>query len=186
MESESELKDLNPESSPQPPHETMESEGSTKDDRPLLKHDSKNPTSQPVSAENLEELEKKFAAFVRDDVYGTMGLGELPWTEKVLLAVAFGTLVPIRVAAAITLLVFYYLICRVCTLFSAPNREGEQEDYAHMGGWKRAVIVQSGRFLSRVMLFVLGFYSIEETYRNPELDEKRNTEVPSFAPMVNY
>ncbi|KAA8544941.1 hypothetical protein F0562_019664 [Nyssa sinensis] len=164
---ESELKDLNSQSSRQALPESMD-EGSAKDDS--------NPTSQSVSTEHLEELEKKFAAFVRKDVYGTMGRGELPWAEKVLLAVAFVTLVPIRVAVAVTLSVLYYLICRVCTLFSAPNREDEQEDYAHLGGWRRTVIVQCGRFLSRVMLFVLGFYWIEETYRDPDLDEKLKTE----------
>ena len=79
------------------------------------------------------------------------------------------TLVPIRLLVAFTILVVYYLICRVCTLFSAPNREGEdeQEDYAHMGGWRRAVIVQCGRFLSRALLFTLGFYWINVTYRDP-------------------
>ncbi|KAF2324533.1 hypothetical protein GH714_015079 [Hevea brasiliensis] len=67
---------------------------------------------------------------------------------------------------AMIILFFYYAICRICTLFSASNRdvEKEQEDFAHMGGWSRAVIVRSGRFLSRVMLFVFGFYWIRETY----------------------
>ncbi|KAA8537663.1 hypothetical protein F0562_027347 [Nyssa sinensis] len=172
---ESELKDLSPKLSPQPPPESID-EGLAKDDRPLLKPDSSRTSQPSVSTENLEELEKKFAAYVRNDVYGTMGRGELPWTEKVLIGVAFLTLLPIRVVAATTILMVYYLICRVCTLFRAPNREDEQEDYAHMGGWRRAVIVQSGRFLSRAMFFVFGFYWIKETYRNLELDEKLNNE----------
>uniref|UniRef100_A0A5B7ABG6 Putative lysophospholipid acyltransferase LPEAT1 isoform X2 n=1 Tax=Davidia involucrata TaxID=16924 RepID=A0A5B7ABG6_DAVIN len=172
---ESELKDLNPKSSPQPPSESID-EGLAKDDRPLLKRDSSTTSQPPVSTENLEELEKKVAAYVRDDVYGTMGRGEVPWTEKLMIGVAFVTLLPIRVVLAMIVLVLYYLICRVCTLFSAPNREDEQEDYAHMVGWKRAVIVQSGRFLSRAMLFVFGFYWIKQTHRNLDLDEKLNTE----------
>ncbi|KAL7207778.1 hypothetical protein ACSBR1_029680 [Camellia fascicularis] len=164
---ESELRDLNPKpiSQQQEEEEVPEpiDDRSTKDDYPLL--------LKP--AVNIEELEKKFAAYVRNDVYGTMGRGELPWAEKFLLGIALLTLVPIRVVVSLTILVVYYLICRVCTLFSAPNREKEdQEDYAHMGGWRRAVIVRSGRFLARVMLFVLGFYWINETYRNLDIDSE--------------
>lgn len=166
---ESELKDLNsrPPEPKSPAHVHHDEEGSTKDDRPLLK-----PDPAPAPSESIDELEKKFAAYVRRDAYGVMGRGELPLKEKVLLGLALVTLVPIRLVVATTILVFYYLICRVFTLFSAPNREDDQgqEDYAHMVGWKRAVIVRCGRSLSRVMLFVLGFYWISETYRisNPE------------------
>ncbi|XP_068331405.1 lysophospholipid acyltransferase LPEAT1-like isoform X2 [Pyrus communis] len=155
---ESELKDLN--SHPAKPD--RDDGPAPKDDRPLLKSD----TNSSVSAEELQELEKKCAAYVRRDVYGTMGRGGLPVKEKVLLGLALVTLVPIRVVLATTVLVLYYLICRICTLFKVPNRdEQEQEDYAHMGGWRRAVIVQCGRALSRVMLVVFGFYWISETYR---------------------
>ncbi|KAM1617301.1 hypothetical protein TB2_015940 [Malus domestica] len=155
---ESELKDLN--SHPAKPD--RDDGPAPKDDRPLLKSDA----NSSVSAEELQELEKKCAAYVRRDVYGTMGRGGLPVKEKVLLGLALVTLVPIRVVLATTVLVLYYLICRICTLFKVPNRdEQEQEDYAHMGGWRGAVIVQCGRALSRVMLVVFGFYWISETYR---------------------
>ncbi|GAV59624.1 Acyltransferase domain-containing protein [Cephalotus follicularis] len=160
---ESELKELNS----KPSHD----DGSSKDDRPLLKPD----TTPPPSSETLQELERKFAAYVRNDAYGPMGRGALPLEEKILLAIASITLVPIRVVLAFIILVFYYLICRVCTLFKSPNRGVEQEqeqeveeveDYAHMGGWRRAVIVRSGKVLSRAMLFVFGFYWISDTYKN--------------------
>ncbi|KAI4336901.1 hypothetical protein L6164_015376 [Bauhinia variegata] len=172
MESESELKDLN---SKAPKSNTIlaDDDVSNKDDRPLLKSD----CMAPVSSEDLQDLEKKYAAYVRHDVYGTMGRGELPTKEKVLLALALVTLVPIRIVAAMIILLLYYLICRICTLFSVPNREEEQEDYAHMGGWRRAVIVQCGKALSRLLLFVLGFYWISENYRIPDADDKSNTEV---------
>ncbi|XP_044475847.1 lysophospholipid acyltransferase LPEAT1-like isoform X1 [Mangifera indica] len=156
---ESEMQDL----TSKPANSTAPADGSTKEDRPLLK---------PQSTENLEELENKFAAFVRNDVYGTMGRGELPLTEKVLLGFALVTLVPIRVILAMGVLILYYLICRIFTLFLVPNRDEEQEDYAHVGGWRRNVIVLSGRFLSRVLLFVLGFYWIKETYRIADAQEK--------------
>jgi lysophosphatidylcholine acyltransferase/lyso-PAF acetyltransferase len=52
----------------------------------------------------------------------------------------------------------YYVICRVCTLFSIPNSEDE-----HIGGWKRNVIVQCGKALSRVMLLIVGFYKISDS-----------------------
>ncbi|KAJ7958060.1 Lysophospholipid acyltransferase [Quillaja saponaria] len=171
---ESELKDLNskpPQSKPAAA-EIIHEEASTNDNLPLLKSDS----TTPISSESIQELEKKYAAYVRSDVYGTMGRGELPIKEKVLLGLSLVTLVPIRVAAALTILILYYLICRICTLFSAPNREEDQEDYAHMGGWRRAVIVRCGRALSRALLFVLGFYWISETYRNSNTDDKSGTE----------
>ncbi|KAL5558089.1 hypothetical protein UlMin_034300 [Ulmus minor] len=173
---ESELKDMSTQSQPPPeqkPAEPSHNDGSNKDDRPLLK-----PESSPVTTEDIEELEKKFAAYVRNDVYGRMGRGELPLSEKVLVGVALVTLVPIRFFLCLSILVLYYLICRIFTLFKAPNREEEQgqEDYAHLGGWRRAVIMQSGRFLSRVLLFVIGFYWINETCVVPTDDSISNTE----------
>ncbi|XP_051139937.1 lysophospholipid acyltransferase LPEAT1 isoform X2 [Andrographis paniculata] len=158
---ESELKALNPQSNDRHP-------ASDRDDGPLLTAEAKNPEPQceaSPSSPSLEEMEKKYAAYVRNDVYGTMGLGELPWAEKFLLGVALVFLLPIRVAAGTTVLLIYYVICRVCTAFLSPSRVEEQEDYAHMVGWRRAVIVQTGRFLSRVMLFIFGFYWIGESRR---------------------
>ena len=176
---ETELKDLKSQPSQKPPPQPQPpplQPTVTNDDVPLLKnsetHHSHNSNIN-ISGDNLDELEKKFAAYVRHDVYGRMGRGELPLGEKFLLGIALVTLVPVRVVLATTLLVLYYLICRICTLFSAPNREEEeeedgQEDYAHMGGWRRTVIVQCGRSLSRAMLFVFGFYWIKETNRIPD------------------
>ncbi|KAI3440309.1 PlsC domain-containing protein [Psidium guajava] len=160
---ESELKDLSPTAPPPQPPAPAD-----KDDRPLLKPEPEAEASA-ITPENLAELEKRFAAYVRRDAYGSMGRGELPLREKLLLGVAMATLVPLRVVAALAILVAYYLICRACTLLKAPNREeeGEQEDYAHMGGWRRKVIVACGRVLSRAMLFVFGFYWINETFGGP-------------------
>lgn len=166
---ESELKDP----AQKPAYFPPESDGN-----PLLEPEPSTPRPQiPVSNQSIEELEKKYAPFVRYDVYGPMGRGELPWVEKFLLGLALVFLVPIRVVAAVNMLVLYYVICRVCTAFLAPNREDGQEDYAHMGGWRRAVIMQSGRFLSRVLLFVFGFYSISEVRRGIEIDGEFNNEV---------
>jgi lysophosphatidylcholine acyltransferase/lyso-PAF acetyltransferase len=159
---ESELKDLNS----KPPKLNGNTVTATvRDDRPLLKSDSlsSTTTTTTTTAAELQDLEKKFAAYVRRDVYGTMGRGELAPKEKLFLGFALVTLLPIRVILAVTVLVCYYVICRVCTLFSTPNREDEQEDYAHMGGWRRNVIVWCGKALSRVMLFVFGFYWITDS-----------------------
>lgn len=159
---------------------------SSKEERPLLKSES------DVTAA-IEELDKKFAPYARTDLYGTMGLGPFPAAEKVKLAVAMVTLVPVRFVLAMSILVLYYLVCRVFTLFSSPYRGAEeeeeegggvvQEDYAHMGGWRRTVIVGSGRFLSRVLLFVFGFYWIPESCPDPETtsseeDDKEEPERP--------
>ncbi|TYI75539.1 hypothetical protein E1A91_D06G012400v1 [Gossypium mustelinum] len=158
---ESELKDLNSKPAkiqqPDPTHDDT----SSKDDRPLLK-----PDSSSTAAANIYELEKKFAAYVRNDVYGTMGRGELPLKEKIMLGISLVTLLPLRIVFGMSLLVVYYMICRICTMFCAPNQEEEEEGYAHLGGWRRAVIVRSGRFLSRSLLFVVGFYWITETHKD--------------------
>lgn len=122
-------------------------------------------------------MEKLYAAYVRRDSYGTMGRGDLPLTERALLVFAFLTLVPIRLVAGTVVLVLYYLICRLCTLFSEPNRGDEQEDFAHMVGWRREVVVRGGRWLSRAMLFTFGFYWIHET-RLEFSNESEETERP--------
>jgi lysophosphatidylcholine acyltransferase/lyso-PAF acetyltransferase len=174
---ESELEDLNPKSNHTPhPDASANSDG-----RPLLKPDS-TTTTVTSTQPDIDELEKKFAAYVRNDVYGTMGLGELPLSEKLMLGFALVTLLPVRVLLSMTLLLLYYLICRICTMFSAPNREDdEQEDYANIRGWKRTIIVQSGRYLSRSVLFVLGFYWIPETHQRRDTDNN-NTETESDRP----
>ncbi|EPS60904.1 hypothetical protein M569_13895, partial [Genlisea aurea] len=126
---------------------------------------------------SVGEMEKKYGAFIRNDVYGRMGRGDLPWVEKFLLGLALMILVPIRVVAGVTILVIYYVICRVCTACLAPNMEDGQEDFAHMGGWRRAVIVRTGRTLSRLMLIVFGFYWISENHRYKDADSELNEEV---------
>nr|XP_010905685.1 lysophospholipid acyltransferase LPEAT1 isoform X2 [Elaeis guineensis] len=150
------------------------SSGQAKDERPLLKPRSAASDGDGAArlSESIEELEKKYAPYVRKDVYGTMGRGELPVAEKVLLGIALVTLVPIRLVVGLFLLLLYYLICRLCTLFYAPNREDGQEDYADMVGWRREVVVRTGRFLSRVMLFVLGFYWIRESCRSFSVEDE--------------
>lgn len=152
---DSELQDLSSSSKPQSNTNTNSNSNSNSNDKdPLL--------LTPPPDMDIEELEKKYAAYVRHDVYGTMGRGHLPWTEKLLLGFAFFTVLPVRVVLATLVVVLYYLICRLCTLFTAPNREDEQEDYAHLGGWRRTVLFSSGRLLSRVMLFAFGFYWIPD------------------------
>ncbi|KAF9668653.1 hypothetical protein SADUNF_Sadunf14G0026000 [Salix dunnii] len=171
---DTELKSMNTDPSKTEPVSRDDGPNS-KDDRPLLKSDSNRNSS--TTGESIEDLEKKFAAYVRNDVYGPMGRGELPIVEKVLLGIAVVTLVPIRFVLALIILVMYYIICRLCTLFSAPNRDEEedQEDFAHMGGWRRAVIVWCGRFLSRMLLFVLGFYWISVSYRDIDLPDQNKS-----------
>lgn len=168
MDSELKVLARNPPASAQP----------ESDARPLLKPEPETPRPEvPISNLTIEEMEKKYAAFVRKDVYGPMGRGELPWVEKLLLGLGLMLLVPVRVMAGMTILIVYYMICRVCTACLAPNREDDQEDYAHMGGWRRVVILQSGRFLSRLVLFVFGFYWISESSVGIEVDGEFNSEV---------
>lgn len=147
-------------------------------------HPSK-PTNDNISVastshSDIEQLEKKYAAFVRHDMYGTMGRGGLHWTQKILLGIALITLFPLRVVLAALVVLLYYLICRVCTLFAVANRDDEQEDYAHIARWRRKIIFLFGRVLSRTLLFVFGFYWINESYMYPDFDRKFNNEVLFF------
>ncbi|KAL3639220.1 hypothetical protein CASFOL_017127 [Castilleja foliolosa] len=153
------------------PHSTAQQPEPEPDDSPLLSRDPKTPESPTQITMTIEEMEQKYAAYVRHDVYGIMGREELPWSENFLLGLGLVFLVPIRVVAGATIVFIYYLICRLCTAFVAPNMEDEQEDYAHLGGWRRAVIIQSGRYLSRVVLFAFGFYWISENSRGNDEDE---------------
>ncbi|KAI3522016.1 hypothetical protein L1887_11494 [Cichorium endivia] len=163
-------------------------EGNIKDDLPLLTSspsstskttttDDKSVSSSSTPEPDFEELEKKCDAYARHDMYGRMGRAKLPWTQKVLLGIAIITLFPLRVVSGTLVVVLYYLICRACTLFLAPNQEDDQEDYAHMGGWRRTIIYWFGRVLSRALLFVFGFYWIKETYRNPNITSNFNDEL---------
>lgn len=169
------------------------------DDAPLiLKGETEGPSCENEAAsDTLEEMESKYAAYVRNDTYGPMGKGDIPISEKALLVLGLLIMVPIKVVLILAILITYYLICRICTLFRSPyqyqgeekevdnsayplRKENEennshtkefqmwdksQENYAHMTGLRRSIIVHSGRFLSRAVLFVLGFYCIKVTHR---------------------
>ncbi|KAL5704841.1 hypothetical protein ACHQM5_023212 [Ranunculus cassubicifolius] len=148
---------------------------SEKIESPLLKSDSipSPPSPPPIPSISTVELEKKYAPYVRKDVYGTMGRGELPLTEKLLVGIAMVTILPIRVVFGLVILILYYLICRLLTIRITPNQEDGQEDYAHMVGWRRGFIVQCGRYLSRAMFFVMGFYWTNETDRSIASSENK-------------
>ncbi|KAG0584199.1 hypothetical protein M758_3G192300 [Ceratodon purpureus] len=116
--------------------------------------------------ELLKEMEVKYAAYVRHDVYGNWGMRDISLLEKLQLAVALVTLCPIRIFLLFGMLVLFYVICKVCTLrVTATSSDEGQESYAHMTGVRRMIIVRSGRFLARAMLFAFGFYYIPVTNR---------------------
>ena len=70
-------------------------------------------------------MEAKYVAFVRHDMYGTMGKGPLPLKEKAILLIALITLLPIRLVLGFIILLTYYIILKLYTIFSAPNREDD-------------------------------------------------------------
>nr|XP_043616305.1 lysophospholipid acyltransferase LPEAT1-like [Erigeron canadensis] len=146
------------------------------------RHTTTNVDNSPfiiTSPDDIQELHNKYAPYARHDMYGTMGRGKLPWTQKIRLAIAVIVLFPLRVVVGTLVVVLYYLICKACTLFKVPNREedNDQEDYAHMGGFRRKIICWFGRLLSRALLFVFGFYWIKESIRNPDIDNKFDNEM---------
>ncbi|CAM6107605.1 unnamed protein product [Calypogeia fissa] len=117
----------------------------------------------------MEEMEEKYAPFVREDTYGTFGRGPFPLLEKIVLGLALVTIVPIRVILMLFILVLYWSICKVCTLFRLPGEEEGQENYGYLTGVRRSVIVFTGRWLARLLLFVCGFYHIKVTHKTPEV-----------------
>ncbi|CAL4950233.1 unnamed protein product [Urochloa decumbens] len=118
--------------------------------RPLL-----SDAGEPSSA---EELDARYAPYARRDAYGVMGRGPLAPTEAARLALAAAVLVPLRFVAGMLVLLLYYLVCRVCTLFADAD-----EGRPRLAGWRRKAVLRSGCALSRAMLFVFGFYWIRET-----------------------
>ncbi|XP_037468201.1 lysophospholipid acyltransferase LPEAT1-like [Triticum dicoccoides] len=128
----------------------------------------------PAARESLEELDRRYAPYARRDAYGPMGRGPLGAAEAARMAVAAAVLLPLRVVAGVLVLVAYYLVCRVCTLWVEEERAGgEGEGYARLEGWRRAWVVRCGRALSRAMLFVFGFYWIREHDRRfPDAEGK--------------
>ncbi|KAL5987107.1 hypothetical protein ACLOJK_041103 [Asimina triloba] len=124
----------------------------------------------------LLELNRRFAPFVRKDLYGPMGKSDQPLDEKILLAAALVTLVPLRLTVGSAILIVYYLICRLCTAFALDGLGGGGGGYTNLMGWRRALLVDGGRFLARLMLFTLGFYWIDETFLPASCSEDQVTD----------
>ncbi|KAE8713412.1 Lysophospholipid acyltransferase LPEAT1 [Hibiscus syriacus] len=100
----SELKDLYSKPAKIQLSDSTHDVASAKDDRPLLK-----PDSTSAAEFNIQELLKKFAAYVRNDVYGAMGRGQLPLKERFLLGITLVTLLRLRIIIGMTLLVGIHL-----------------------------------------------------------------------------
>lgn len=142
-------------------------------------------TTAPMAEESLEELDRRYAPYARRDAYGPMGRGPVGAVEAARLAVAAAVLLPLRFVAGLLVLLAYYLVCRVCTLWVEEERDGgEGEGYARLNGWRREGVVRCGRALSRAMMFVFGFYWInvyDRRFPNAEdepLDQCKNMERP--------
>ena len=181
-----ELEGQSMEENPNPEVESFRSIADGRDDQdqaPLLSQANRSDELQEVpsssesgalhgtqfASESLKEMEVKYAAYVRKDMYGNWGTADVSFWEKLQLLVAVMTLCPVRVCLLASLLVLFYLICKLCTLrVTASSNDEGQESFAHMTGLRRIIIVRSGRFLARMMLFVFGFYYIPVTYRTPE------------------
>jgi hypothetical protein len=124
---------------------------------------------EDITPELIAEMEEKYAPYVRDDTYGTFGRGPLPLLEKILLGFALVTIVPIRILLTLFIIILYWSICKVFTLFRLPGEEEGQENYNLLTGVRRSVIAVTGRWLGRLLLFVFGFYYIKVTHKTPEI-----------------
>ncbi|KAG6557024.1 hypothetical protein Mapa_001441 [Marchantia paleacea] len=158
------------------------------DDKPLLGNKSNNSSNEICAASNgkessslnsigedevtpefTREMEAECAPYVRHDSYGNFGAAEISVGEKILLGLAMVTIAPIRMILIFFILVTYYFICKICTISRLPGEEEGQENYSHLTGLRRSVIVYAGKFLSRSLLFVVGFYHIKVTHRTPDV-----------------
>ncbi|KQK04107.1 lysophospholipid acyltransferase LPEAT1 isoform X2 [Brachypodium distachyon] len=124
--------------------------------RPLL-------SGAPAEEEGEEEeLDVRYAPYARRDAYGVMGRGPLSPAQVARLVLAAAFLLPLRLVAGVFLVVAYYLVCRICTLFV----DGLEEGRPRLQGWRREAVLRAGRGLSRAMLFVFGFYWIPMSDRS--------------------
>ncbi|KAJ4802091.1 Lysophosphatidylcholine acyltransferase 1 [Rhynchospora pubera] len=158
-----ELKSLDSSLTTTAPKETETETEKDKDERSLLKSSSSSASYAPETL--LDELDKKYAPYARKDAFGPMGRGPVPFSQRVLVALAALTLLPLRFISGVLILFLYFLICRLCTLTLFSNHqnvnEQQQEDHLlRMTGWRRHAVVQAGRLCARAMLFVFGFYWI--------------------------
>ncbi|XP_020171344.1 lysophospholipid acyltransferase LPEAT1 isoform X2 [Aegilops tauschii subsp. strangulata] len=129
-------------------------EGGEEAVRPLL-------SGAPAEVED-EELDIRYAPYARRDAYGPMGRGPLSAAQVARLVLAGVVLLPLRLVAGVLLVVAYYLVCRVCTLFVGGVGEGRPR----LQGLRREAVLRAGRVLSRAMLFVFGFYWIPVSDRS--------------------
>ncbi|KAM3330324.1 hypothetical protein ACQJBY_026939 [Aegilops geniculata] len=129
-------------------------EGGEEAVRPLL-------SGAPAEVED-EELDIRYAPYARRDAYGPMGRGPLSAAQVARLVLAGVVLLPLRLVAGVLLVVAYYLVCRVCTLFVGGVGEGRPR----LQGLRRETVLRAGRVLSRAMLFVFGFYWIPVSDRS--------------------
>jgi lysophosphatidylcholine acyltransferase/lyso-PAF acetyltransferase len=141
--------------------------------RPLLAN-ADTPAPAAAGGESAEELDARYAPYARRDAYGVMGRGPLAPAEAVWLALSAAVLVPLRFVVGMLVLLLYYLVCRVCTLFVESDR-----GHPRLVGWRRKAVLRSGCALSRAMLFVFGFYWIRETdKRHPTVEVSSVSTVP--------
>lgn len=110
-------------------HDTHGESFSQSQTAPLLSEGQREASSEDAPT-TLDEMESKYAAYVRNDTYGTMGKGDISIREKALLVLALLIIVPIKIAILLTIVIAYYIICRICTLFRSPDQDEGEESYA--------------------------------------------------------
>ncbi|KAF5943262.1 hypothetical protein HYC85_020904 [Camellia sinensis] len=94
---ESELKDLNPKPISQQQQQQQQQQQTDFPNPSTIAPPKTTIPSSSSPPSTSKSWRRNSPAYVRNDVYGTMGRGELPWAEKFLLGIALLTLVPIRV-----------------------------------------------------------------------------------------
>jgi lysophosphatidylcholine acyltransferase / lyso-PAF acetyltransferase len=96
----------------------------------------------------LDFPDARFDAFRRTDRYGPLGHKPQPAVEYVRLSLAAVTLVPVKMALTLAVIVTHYVVCRLAWL--VPAR----------GGTRDRVLAAAGAVAARCALSTLGFTSV--------------------------
>ena len=92
-------------------------------------------------------MQEGFLPFIRNDNYGDNGERPQPLHNRLALALAACTILPLKLLGALTCLLSFSIVCRIATLLPETHRQH--------------VISELGKLHCRACLFCIGFVSIK-------------------------
>ena len=120
----------------------------------------------------MRQLDPKHAPFTRDDRYGDMGTKPQPLAERCRLALLTVTILPLKVVAAASCIISFYLVCRVSEVLPASIR---------LPG-----IAFLGKLFSRLCLLSIGFANIKWVRVGRAAWDRRRGDCPAAGIVSNH